>query len=240
MITRPSRWTFGHHNPSVRWGYYFLSGRTDPAGHTTVFQYDSSATNMVALRYVIDPSGGTNTISRNTAGNKPYLITGVQGPQGETVTLTYDQNDQLVSITDAVGIVSEMGGHDANGWPAWVRTPYGTTHFHFSDVWLERTITIRHPDGGREAYGLYDLVSTNLIPSHFTSMPVSPLGTLENGYRNHANTLHWNRQQFPQLTTTNLIALGAGDFRRGRLRHWLNIPGYQGDYSHADTIAHEQ
>jgi len=49
-----SRWTFGHHNPSVRWGYYFLSGRTDPAGHTTVFQYDSSATNMVAL------SGGTN------------------------------------------------------------------------------------------------------------------------------------------------------------------------------------
>jgi len=139
-----------------------------------------------------------------------------------------------------VGIVSEMGGHDANGWPAWVRTPYGTTHFHFSDVWLERTITIRHPDGGREAYGLYDLVSTNLIPSHFTSMPVSPLGTLENGYRNHANTLHWNRQQFAQLTTTNLIALGAGDFRRGRLRHWLNIPGYQGDYSHADTIAHEQ
>ena len=71
------------------------------------------------------------------------------------------------------------------------------------------------------------------IPAAYPSaeVPTNSVFLLDNGNANNAaelsklwfrNSFHWGPKQYQQLSTTDILYLGATDFKLARLRHWLD------------------
>jgi len=246
----------------------YLSRKLDEQGHTTTFVYASfDPTNpVVQLNQVIDADGKTNTLSyTNTAGYN-CLIAAVQDPSGHTASFAYDSNGFLTNVTDVAGLSSSFGYGSFPGSTVWaytnwyyiwyvggiynptnywlneLTTPYGTTHFTFTDDSLtnfdadgvNRSVVVTEPNGSHQMF--VHRGKTSFIEStvDWDKVPTStPDGSnVDSGagmvYR---NSFYWGRQQFANLSATflatgstnwNLTLLTTNDYLRGRWQKWAH------------------
>jgi YD repeat-containing protein len=108
-------------------GDIFLTEVIDPRGNATTISYNAN----FRVTGVTDPNGNTTTFSyvSNTVGNSGYyLIAGLTDPFLRTAMFTYDStNTYLLSITDAVGIVSSFTYEPGSSVIESLQTPYGIT-----------------------------------------------------------------------------------------------------------------
>lgn len=109
-----------------------------------------------------------------------------------------------------------------------VTTPYGATEFQIPDN--VRSVLVLLPEGRRQlAY--YERSPIAEVPGSFTSAEVPqdlPVANAADTYnRNRRNSYVWGMAQAAQLSTTNIAALTAQDYRLARTRHWLLERGTQ-------------
>ena len=210
----------------------FLSERRDPAGYTTHLEYLPYATTTPAVRlaYIVDADGLTNTLTY--VSSNPFstnLISEVSDPYGRHITLKYDDNGFLTNLTDVAGLSSSFV-YDDNGYATNLITPYGTTRFQYTEdptgtnaPPFGRSIRVMEPDGGCQLW-----VYTNNapgIPSYYATSDVPSTEPFANTFDNTnldcGNIFHWGRRQYALLSTTNISALTASDYRVSRMRHYL-------------------
>jgi len=173
----------------------------------------------------------------------------VDSPYGQTATFGYTSG-QVSTITDAVQLTNTLSW-DSQGRVEKLITPYGTNSFNYYEVpvpdpqpgdhgnlgghdRINRAVTIVDANGGTNLYA-YRFDSTNIVVQQFSTneIPVgTPLGTLDVGspisdtnkpygavlFR---NSFHWNPRQSATLSTSVVTNLGAADYLKARLRHWL-------------------
>ncbi len=222
-----------------------LTERYDPQGNKITINYSSNV-----LTSITDADGNSITFYYEDT-NFPSQVTKITAPGSREVHFAYDSNGKLNSIQDVEGITSAISYDGTTGRPTSITTPYGTTSFYIQDLssHVDRSLTVVHPDGTKEAYALVDVYPNTDMPASFSSnqLPTGtpyatmsyPYGTLDTAYRRERNTFYWNRYQFSTLSSTNMPSLGWSDLKKARVRHWLWVITELG-YSHVDTLGNEQ
>lgn len=214
----------------------FLSETWNAIGQKTRLDYDpytSSDTPVIRLKYIVDGDGRTNSISYVTDNAySTNLISEVTDPFGRSVSLAYDPNGHLTNITDVAGIQSSLR-YDQHDWVTNLTTPYGTNSFLITDTpgggYLApngRSVLVTEPDGSKQLF-LYTNGAPGIASSYASGeVPTtSPYAnTFENSDLHLRNSFHWGRQQYAALSTTTITSFTADDFRKARMRHWLNHP----------------
>jgi RHS repeat-associated protein len=185
---------------------------------------------VVQLRFVIDGDGRTNTISYVT-GSSSNLISQVVDAFNRTNSYRYDSNGRLTNIVD-VGGLSTSFKYDGNNWITNMVTPYGTTTFAFTDSAVTtnpitipngRSVLVTEPDGGQHLY----LFTNNAagVASSYSSGQVPATSSFSNSFDNTElnlrNSFHWGPRQYANLSTTNMWAFTASDYKLARMKHWL-------------------
>jgi RHS repeat-associated protein len=110
-------------------GNYFLTQVIDPQGNAATINWD--VVNM-RVTSIADANGNLTTVSyvSNTVGNSGYyLISGLTDTFGRSAAFAYESNTYLISITDAVGLVSSFTYQSGASFINSLTTPYGTTLF---------------------------------------------------------------------------------------------------------------
>ncbi|HEV7925252.1 MAG TPA: RHS repeat-associated core domain-containing protein [Verrucomicrobiae bacterium] len=203
----------------------FLSVHTNPQGQSTHFYY-SVAAGCVQLQYVVDATGGTNTLYYN--GGAPNLVTKVTDRYNRSAYFAYNGSGCLTNIIDVGGITNSIA-YNANFYATNLTTPYGQTTFQFTDSPPGaappngRSVLITDPDGSSELYlgsngapGVAVSYPTNAVP---VSNPLP--NEFENTNLNVRNTFHWGKRQYQDLPTTNISAMTSNDFHLATMKHWL-------------------
>lgn len=116
-------------------GRFFLTKVIDPQNNSTIIQYDAN----FRLTTITDSISQVTTLTyvSNTLGNPGfYKISQISDPFGRAASITYDTATvtNLLSITDAVGMVSSFTYDSGSSFINSMTTPYGTTSFVFSSV----------------------------------------------------------------------------------------------------------
>jgi RHS repeat-associated protein len=130
-----------------------LTKRLDPYGNAITLSYENSGDRWF-LNGLTDYDGKTTSLSYSGG-----CVHSVTMPYGRTATFTYDNNRNLISITDAEQMTSSMGyttvGDAMNRALASLTTPYGTTTFGYEDdrayADVPRASYIRYRGGTKEA-----------------------------------------------------------------------------------------
>ncbi len=250
----------------------YLTQQINPQGRTTTLSYapyDPVTNNVVVLNYVVDADGQTNTLSYTSVTNVcNYLISKIVDPYHRTNSFLYHTNGYLTNVVDVAGYSSSFGygyGGVSNlpmYWLTNLTTPYGVTGFFpfaqpaVGNGVINRATVVTEPDGNRELF-LYGGDPLSGIPTVYTNLsnvPTNPPtgSVLDNpdwnnpnadDYMANANSFYWNRQQFPNLSSSFLASftmsgytnwdftqLTNTDFANGRLRHWNTDASFvQGD-----------
>jgi RHS repeat-associated protein len=156
-------------------GRIFLKQIFDPQNNSLVLVYDSN----FRLTYVQDEIGQMTTFAylSNTLGAAGfYKIQTLTDPFGRSASFQYDSNsNQLVQITDAVGITSKFT-YDNNYLVDSLTTPYGRTLF---------SQYVPASDSTGEAMGLK------------ITYPDGTQAIVENSLNHELNTYQWSRKQSP-------------------------------------------
>jgi len=100
-------------------------------GLTTNITYDANGN--LLTRTEIDAT--TNTTPYSTNGQSRtwtytwsnFLLTSIQGPRTDLTQFSYDGSGALVSVTDALGHVTQITQHLPGGWPQTIVDPNGVT-----------------------------------------------------------------------------------------------------------------
>jgi YD repeat-containing protein len=98
---------------------------TEP-GKETAFTYDAAG--RLLVRTETDPTTDATRVTTHTYNDLGLLET-VDGPRtdvGDLTRFAYDAAGDLVSVTDALGHLSEITAHDPHGRPLAIRDPNGT------------------------------------------------------------------------------------------------------------------
>jgi YD repeat-containing protein len=98
---------------------------TEP-GKESTFTYDAAG--RLLVRIETDPTTGATRATTHTYNDLGLLET-VDGPRtdvGDVTRFTYDARGDLVSITDALGHLTQITARDAHGRPLAIRDPNGT------------------------------------------------------------------------------------------------------------------
>lgn len=210
----------------------FLSAKVDPAGRTNRFLYDTNTpSDVFRLQYVVDATGGTNTLSYTNATYTNH-VTAITDPYGRTVSFLYDGSGLLTNITDVVGISTSFTYDTSNGreWLTNMVTPYGTTRFNIyedpfsagqgemrASNYVNRAIEITEPNGGKHLH-LYRAESTKLgpdsgedfLPGFYADVPsttnanFSFTNTFCNIEMTNANSFYWGPLQHSRLSPNYL------------------------------------
>lgn len=109
---------------------FLLTQQVNEHGRTTTFFYDSTT---FLLTNVVDADGKTNTITYTTSDGAS-VISQIQDPYGNSVTFTYDNEENLTNITDVGGISTGVAYNltsytDPSYGITNMTTPYGSTGF---------------------------------------------------------------------------------------------------------------
>jgi RHS repeat-associated protein len=207
----------------------YLSESANAQSQKTKFYYApyDPSDPVIRLQYVVDADGRTNTI--HYVSSNPFstnLISEVVDAFGRTNSYLYDTNGYLTNITDVAGISTSFM-YDEHGWVTNMTTPYGTTSFAIHDNGPDinsRSVLVTQPDGGHQLYlytnsapGIASSYSSGEIPqtSPFTN-------TFDNSGLNLRNSFYWGPRQYANLSTTTISSFTADDFRKARMKHWLN------------------
>jgi YD repeat-containing protein len=212
----------------------YLTQRITANSQTTALNYNSYVAAqfpVIRLESIVDGSGGTNLISYSTNnGYSTNLIIKVTDAFGRAATMNYSGTGDLTNITDVSGLSSSLT-YDTNDWPLTLTTPYGTTSFDITDTTDSemppngRSIVITQPDGSVQIY-----LCTNSaagVPSSLSGSSVpntSPFtNTFDTTDLNLYDTFWWGPKQYTDLSTTNIGSFTAADFRKARMKHWLQF-----------------
>ncbi len=137
---------------------------TDPLGGVTTHTYDANGNQISttnALGHTInrtfddrgnkltetDPLGNTTTYTYNSA-NKPLTI---KDANGNTTSFTYDSKGNLLSRTNALGVVDAQYSYDSNGNVVSFTNANGLTTNYEYDTYGNITAVV-DPDGNRKSY----------------------------------------------------------------------------------------
>lgn len=224
----------------------FLSKIEDPQGRGTFFSY-SITTNSVRLSKVTDPDGRETTLSYTNTPCYPNLIFQVTSPYGQTATLNYNTNGQLIKITDVIGLESQME-YDSSNRLSTLITSYGTNSFSYysgtnsgeTNVW--KAVRISHQTVRNQFY-LSGFNAQNALPSA-TNQSEDLIQVLQNAGLSQCletngfderNTFYWGPRQYDNLpqsirssltnTTFNPTNLTGNDLQLGWSKHWLKNRG---------------
>ena len=108
-------------HPSLR-----VPGSIIESGKETSFTYDTAG--RLLVRTETDPATSATRATTRTYNDLGLLET-VDGPRTDVSDITrfaYDAAGDLVSVTDALGHLTEITAHDAHGRPLAIRDPNGT------------------------------------------------------------------------------------------------------------------
>lgn len=139
-----------------------LTKKIDAQGRVTQLAYESfqtpAGTLKYRLKYVVDPEDRTNIFYYTTAGS--FLISEIDDPYGRKISLYYNSDGTLQSITDAAGLATSFqyppqqvtattsyssSSSDvvlstsyttvpSSGWINKMTTPYGTSQFCYYEM----------------------------------------------------------------------------------------------------------
>jgi len=182
----------------------FLTEKRDAQGNTVTLNYDSS------LRIVqITDALGQNTAIAYENGVDPYKITKVTDPFGRSAAFVYNNAGQLTSITDVIGIQSQLA-YGTNQFINGLTTPYGTTAFAYGENGTSRWLEATDSQGDKER--LEYLHGAPGIPFSESVVPQG-LTPVFNAYINGRNSFYWDK---------HAMKMAPGDYTKARLTHWLH------------------
>jgi len=204
----------------------FLTQLIDPRGQSVSLTWDAQS-RLVAIT---DGIGQVTTISYEVSAD-PLKITKITDPFGRFATLTYNGAGQLQSITDVIGMSSAFA-YGPNDFVSALTTPYGRTSFRHepnaANAINQRFIEATDPLGGTEHLefqwetpSLAAAVPSSDVPTGFTAF---------NTNLDHYNTFYWDKRAW---------MLGASDFSKATVTHWMVGPEWQGWQKYSYT-AHSQ
>lgn len=185
----------------------FLSKVVDPVGNTVTLSYGM----QLRLLALTDATGRKTTFTYGLPGH-PLLVTRITDPFGRFARIDYDRAGHLARITDIIGIVSEVG-YDRNGVVDTLRTPYGTSHFSYTEKGIERSLNATDPLGYTERVEFHQGAAG--IPI-FANIVPRGIG-VTNRYLQFRNTFYWDKNAYQQA---------PGDYRKAEIIHWFHqMPG---------------
>ena len=187
----------------------FMTQVVDPAGNRVTIDYDAS----LRITTLTDALGQPTTITHLSDDPQVlpdyYLIWKVTESfsTGRCATFTYT-NGQLTTITDEIGIQSQLHYQSGTDFIDWIMTPYGTTNFATggsgTNLWLEMTDVV-----GTERVEFRDNA-----PGISDTEAVAPAGMTNSGLA-VANTFYWDKKA---------MAEAPGDYTKARIIHWAYNP----------------
>ena len=192
--------------------YFFMTESDDPAGNSIQYNYDASTGRLTS---VTDAMGLITAITYNeTDSSQPdyFTINSVKDPYNRTANFSYNALGQLLTITDMASLTSSFT-YNANDAIIKLTTPYGATIFDEQDQGETRSMLITDPEGGKEQI-MY--VGEGVTPPDPNPTLPSGTGMTFNSAWQEENTYYWNKQAY---------AVGAGDYTKAHLYHWLLLPG---------------
>ena len=196
----------------------FLTQVIDPTGYTNLVNYDSN----LRIVSVTDPQASLTNLTfyyASSGGIGPvdiYKIQQVTDRYSRSATFSYGNSSELASITDVLGITSQLYYANSSDFIDALQTPYGTTTFSSGDDgnvrWLEATdplgATSRAEFNQSDDIGIPNSDPGPLVPRSTTG----PIYT-----RNYVlygrNTFYWDKKA---------MAEAPGDYSKARLYHWLH------------------
>lgn len=193
---------------TLNWQNFGLLNRlesiTDAIGQVTTISYDH-ATQYGLITKITDPFGRFATF-----GYTSFDLDHDNNPNSPPIT-TYS----LRTITDVLGIQSQINYLSGNLVVSELVTPYGTNKFSFgAGPDAGRWVEIVHPDNSRERVEFNQTTSTGVALSDAIGSVPKGMST-DNRYLVYRNTFYWDR---------NACAQGYGDYSKARLYHWLHTP----------------
>ena len=188
----------------------------DPQGRSQTFTYDFNS--GVRLLAITDALGQVTTLSYDLPSD-PLKITQVTDPFGRSATLDYDSSGRLASITDVIGMTSQIG-YLPQGVVGTLTTPYGRTTFSTNtwslplndSYWLYAEAV--DPLGGKERVEYQAIADDASLPD---VDPIEPVGfhTRNSDLRRRVS-FYWDKRA---------MALYPGDETKAEITHWLLVPG---------------
>ncbi|HTS48202.1 MAG TPA: RHS repeat-associated core domain-containing protein [Bryobacteraceae bacterium] len=196
----------------------FLSQIIDAQGNSVSLTYDTQQ----RLTAITDATGRMTTFSYGITAH-PLLVTQITDPFGRSAQLAYDSTNRLVQITDILGLTSQFT-YDASSLINAMMTPYGTTHFTYSQSGTNRTLTATDPLGHTEEV---EWIQPAPAPIPFSEpAALVPVGIINpfNEYITGRDTFYWDKHAY---------AVGAGDVTKARIHHWMHLNTNTNEMYHA-------
>jgi len=211
-----------------------------PYGRTASFTY-----NQGELTSLVDAQGMQSSFSYSTSSfvdthgpffrtNLTSIITPYTAPNG--TTFTHYESEPVMAIPDP----PYFGGAGAVVNPLTTELVY--VGWYGGNNQVNKACTVTYPDNSHELY-IYRNDSQGLVPTNYpiTQIPSSvltTLGSVDSGVDtenrdvnistvNHLlssrNSFHWNRQQYPNLSTTDFTKFTSADYLQATMKHWLEL-----------------
>jgi RHS repeat-associated protein len=182
---------------------FFLTERKDPAGNRIVFHYDAQN----RLTDIEDATGKKTVLEYGHTD--PLKITGIVAPDDRRAKIAYDNMGRLISITDAIGLTSQVTYSGNGTFVDSLTTPYGVTRFASGRGWVDRWIEITDPLGRTERVEARD--DAKGIADSEAIAPQAP-GLVNKGLSKH-NTFYWDAATYAKY---------KGDYTKAKILHWKN------------------
>ena len=217
QVTFPdgSRRIFGQPNGTVgNSRKVFLTQIIDPTGYTNLLNYDSN----LRLVTVTDPQASATNLTffyGVSGGLGPvdiYKIQQVNDRYGRSATFNYANLNLLQSITDVLGITSQVYYANNSDFIDALQTPYGTSTFSYGDDGGVRWLQTADPQGGttRAEFNQSDNIG---IPNYDPDAIVPRIIYTRNYILYGRNTFYWDKKA---------MAEAPGNYSKARLYHWLH------------------
>jgi RHS repeat-associated protein len=184
----------------------FLTQVIDAAGNALTYHYDN-ASGSPRLQGFTDAAGGVTTLEYTHAD--PLKITAIVDPFGRKATITYDSLGRLASITDVIGIVSQVTYRNTGTFIERLDTPYGATLFNYGESGTTRWLEITDAQGKKER-----IEFRHNAPGFANSEPAAqvPTGVWPfNSYIHSRNTFYWDASALSQY---------SGNYTKAEVLHW--------------------
>jgi len=209
-----------------------ISADSNVVSLTYNFDVSGGVTNSIRLQEIADGDGVGYGFSWTNAGGYSNLVSFIEGTYGD-VTLGYDGNGNLTSITDAAGLASSIG-YSQDRLTSLV-TPYGTNTFRRLEEAPASWVVINEYGLRQHLYlsghDRSNVLSTALSEAMALNGFIGSSSTVETNAFDSRNTFYWGPRQYQNLpaairsavddNTFNPANLSTNDLKLAWTRHWL-------------------
>jgi len=175
------------------YGYGEISKIEDPEGTSISFGYDYSTGNRTSIT---DGNGNTTSLTYDTNGN----IMGITDPLSNSIQLNYDSNNNLLSMTDPAGN-SYIYTYDANNNLIKIKDPKnGETNLAYFLYGKLQNLTDAKGQSTSFTYGnLWNLINV-ISPGGTDSYTYDNIGRVESHTDPNGNAIHYGYDDLNRLT----------------------------------------